>query len=263
MKTAISAHNGFTAKIVSQMQFDYIWASSLEISSSFALPDASIVSFHLTKQVVESMIRASYKPVIVDCDSGYGNAINTYFALSELKAVGVKGVCLEDNVFPKQNSFYKGKRAIETAKHIFNEQDEFVIARTEALINDYGINEALKRGKEYIEAGADLVMPHSKKDTHDELFDFSKQWKSSVPLVAVPSTYYKIKKQELFANKVGLVIYANHTLRTIKKALETTIPLIYQHDSSEIIEPMISPIQEILDLCGQPLVKELESKFVR
>lgn len=272
IKTAISAHNGFTAKVVSTMGFDYIWASSLEISSSMAVPDASIVSFHRTKDIVENIIQSSEIPVILDCDTGYGSAINVYYYFKQLKDIGVKAVCLEDNVFPKQNSFYAGRRALEdidvfatkvkVAKAIFNGPDELVIARTEALINSYGVDEAHKRAKVYKDAGADLIMPHTKQKTPNELFEFAGLWDHSIPLVSVPSTYSDVHIDDLKENGIELVIYANHTIRAMKKALEEVLPSILIDGSTKNIEGRISPLKEILELSGESIVKSLEKEYL-
>lgn len=271
IKTAISAHNGFTAKIVSSHGFDYIWASSLEISCSRAVPDASIVSFQHIKDIVENIVESSSVPVIVDCDTGYGNAVNVHYYFKDLKKIGVKGVCIEDNIFPKQNSFYKGLRPIEKteefvkklkiAKEIFNSNDEFVIARTEALIQGYGQSEALFRAKEYYLAGADYIMPHSKQKTPEELFEFSENWDHTVPLVSVPSTYPNVHINELQEKGVGIVIYANHTIRAIKHALDQILPNILKDGGTHNIEDKISPLKEILELSGEETVKEIERKI--
>jgi phosphoenolpyruvate phosphomutase len=272
MKIAIAAHNGFTARIVSQFDFDFVWASSLEISSSHALPDASIISFETTKRIVENMVESSFKPILVDCDSGYGNAINTIFAMKELKKIGVKAVCIEDNVFPKQNSFYKGSRNLEdaevfarkvyAAKSVFSDPGDIVIARSEALIQGLGVEEALRRAKLYELAGADYIMPHSKSTSSDELFTFSDQWESDIPLVSVPSTYFNVTRTELAAHKVGLVIYANHTIRAVKKTLESLIPKLLDEDSSVSIESEISPISEILHISGESHIKKMEKDYL-
>ncbi len=269
--TAIAAHNGLTAKITSGLGFDFLWASSLEVSASFGYPDASIVGFETIKQTVENMVEMSSVPVIVDCDTGYGNIVNVYYYFQKLKKVGAKGVCIEDNIFPKQNSFYKGSRKLEdahvfaskikVAKSIFNGPGEFVIARTESLIQGLGVKEALDRSNLYMESGADYIMPHSKKSDTQELFEFAELWQKKLPLVAVPSTYYTVQRDELQKQGFSIIIYANHTTRTIKKALEETLPEILKNGSSESIESKISPLKELLELTGESKVKELEATF--
>jgi len=202
------------------------------------------------------MVRVSAKPIIVDCDSGYGNEVNTLYALKDLKKIGVHAICIEDNIFPKQNSFYEGTRKLEDkdvfcnkiriAKKIFNDNNDIIIARTEALIQGMSQREALNRSLAYIKSGANYILPHSKKTNVNELLTFARSWNKYAPIVAVPSTYSSATAKELEEAGVKIVIYANHTIRTIKKALETTLPKILISGRTHEIEGEISPLKEIL-----------------
>src|SRR5690606_38158543 len=98
---------------------------------------------------------------------------------------------------------------------------------------------------------ADYVMPHSKKSTPDEIFEFSRAWKGKTKLISVPSKYPQVTTAELEENGYGLVIYANHTVRAIKKILEDTLPKILEAGTSLPIEGDISPISEILAITGE------------
>ena len=90
-----------------------------------------------------------------------------------------------------------------------------IIARIEALIANLGMNEALRRADAYEKAGADAILIHSKKETANEIFQFSKLWKGNLPLVVVPTTYGSVKINELINNKIKLVIYANQIMQNI------------------------------------------------
>src|SRR3990170_2706953 len=108
-------------------------------------------------------------PVIADCDNGYGNAINVMRTVAEFERAGAAGVCIEDNEFPKRCSFYSGVRRdlvpteehvrkIEAAKSAQRRPEFVVIARTEALIAGWGLDEALARARAYAAAGADAIL---------------------------------------------------------------------------------------------------------
>ena len=91
-----------------------------------------------------------------------------------------------------------------------------IIARIESLILENGMKDAIKRANAYVEAGADGIMIHSKKNKPNEIFEFSKNFRKkfeNIPLVSVPSTYNSVKETELIKNKFNVVIYANHMLR--------------------------------------------------
>jgi phosphoenolpyruvate phosphomutase len=114
----------------------------------------------------------------------------------------------------------------------------------------------------YADAGADFIMPHSKQSTSEELFEFAKRWDRDIPLVSVPSTYHAVTADELADNKVELVIYANHTIRAMKKALEEVIPQILVDGTTTNIESKISPLKEILELSDEHKVKSIEKEYL-
>src|SRR5688500_15692932 len=154
------AHNALASRLVQEAGFDAIWASGLEISASFGVPDADILTMTEHLDVVRTMVRTSGIPVIADCDAGYGNAINVARTIRLYEEIGVGGVCIEDNVFPKQNSFYTrdvvplasipeqvGK--LRAAKDTQRSSDFVLIARTEAFIAGHGLQAALDRANAY------------------------------------------------------------------------------------------------------------------
>ena len=98
-----------------------------------------------------------------------------------------------------------------------------VIARIESFIVGKNLKDALKRGKKYIQSGADALMIHSKEKSPKEIFAFSKKIKKfdkNIKLVAVPSTYSHVSEKELIKNGFSIVIYANHLLRASIPAMK-------------------------------------------
>ena len=181
----IGAHNGLSGRIGEEAGFDGLWASGFEISASYAVPDANILTMAENLAVAKMMNDATQVPVIADCDNGYGNAINVIRAIEEYERAGIAGICMEDNIFPKRCSFYAGVKRelspveehagkVRAAKATQRDRDFVVIARTEALIAGWGMEEALHRGRAYADAGADMVLIHSKSKTPDEVLTFAK-----------------------------------------------------------------------------------------
>ena len=127
-----------------------------------------------------------------------------------------------------------------------------IIARIESFILGKGLDDAIKRAKAYLQAGADGIMIHSKSKTTDEIkafcSEFRKQY-SSVPLVVVPTTYSQIKESELKSLGVNVVIYANHLLRAAYPAMQKTAISILKHERSlETSEEDCMPVKEIITL---------------
>src|SRR5690349_20335773 len=104
----IGAHNGLSARIGEQAGFDGLWATGFEISASYAVPDANILTMAENLSVAKMMGAASSLPIVADCDNGYGNAINVIRCVEEYEAAGIAAISIEDNIFPKRCSFYAG-----------------------------------------------------------------------------------------------------------------------------------------------------------
>lgn len=269
----IGAHNGLTSVLGEEAGFDAIWASGFEISAAHAVPDANILTMAENLTVAKNMNDSVGIPVIADCDNGYGNAINVIRMVEEYEKAGIAAVCMEDNVFPKRCSFYSSvKRELESveefagkiraAKRTQKDPDFLVIARTEALIAGWGMEEALKRGRAYADAGADLVLIHSKEKTPDEVLTFAKNWDRDVPLVAVPTTYNTISASELGEGGFKAVIFANHGLRSAIKSVQETLLKLRQTETLSTIEENIVPLKEVYRLIGVDDLQANEAEFL-
>ena len=126
-----------------------------------------------------------------------------------------------------------------------------VIARIESLILEKGINDAIERANTYVDAGIDGIMIHSRKNTPDEIFEFSKLFRKNhkyIPLVSVPSTYNSVTEDELAQNGFNLVIYANQMLRAAYPAMQYAARKILENSRAFEIEKKIIPIKEIINL---------------
>ena len=108
----IGAHNALGAKMAERAGFEGVWASGFEIAASYALPDASIVTMSEHLALARSMCDSVRIPVVVDCDTGYGDELQFAHAVRQFEAAGVAGVCVEDKQFPKLNSFVDGRQEL-------------------------------------------------------------------------------------------------------------------------------------------------------
>ena len=106
----IEAHNGLSAKIAEEAGFEAIWASGLSISTSLGVRDCNEASWTQVLEILEFMSDGTRIPILLDGDTGYGNFNNMRRLVHKLEQRGVAGVCIEDKIFPKQNSFVRGER---------------------------------------------------------------------------------------------------------------------------------------------------------
>ena len=267
------AHNGISARLVEEAGFNAVWASGFEISGSHAVPDANILTMAENLAVTKNINDSVGIPVIADCDNGYGNAINVMRMVEEYEKAGVAAVCIEDNVFPKRCSFYGDvKRELESveefagkiraAKQAQRDPDFVVVARTEALIAGWGMEEALKRGRAYATAGADLILIHSKSSSPEEVLAFAKAWDMSTPLVCVPTTYNTTGVDELSAANFKVVIFANHGFRAAVKNMSETLKELRNAGRAAAVEDRIVPLKEIYRLIGVDDLQANEAEYL-
>lgn len=271
------AHDALSAKLVEETGYDAVWASSFGISASTRLlPDANVLTMTEMLDAVKGMNQAIDIPLIADCDNGYGNVHNVMRMVREYERAGIAGVSIEDNPFPKKCSLYPGERQvlvdigemagrIKAAKSTQISKDFFVIARTEALIADMGMEEALRRAKAYEEAGADAILIHSRKPTPDEIITFCARWKKigRIPLVAVPTKYPEITSKELSKLGIKIAIFANQALRASVKAMRQVLIDMRKADKPGAAIPQIVPLDEVFRMVGQPVMEENEARFVK
>lgn len=269
---ATGAHNALSAKLVGEAGFDAVWASGFEISATFTVPDADILTMAESLAVTRTMVGAAGVPVIADCDAGYGNAVNVIRTVRQYESAGVAAICLEDNAFPKRCSFYDGRRDLATpedhadkvraAKSVQQSPDFVVIARTEAMIAGQGVDEALRRAHAYADAGADMCLVHSKIADASEVLAFAARWERPTPLVCVPTTYGQTTADELHAAGYKLIIFANHALRSAVKAMQTALFELRITGRISSIDDRLVPLTEIYRLVGEAELRDHEREFV-
>jgi phosphoenolpyruvate phosphomutase len=269
----MEAHNGLSAKIVEEAGFKGIWASGLSMSASLGVRDNNEASWTQVLEVLEFMSDASTIPILVDGDTGYGNFNNARRLVRKLEQRGIAGVCIEDKLFPKTNSFISGESQpladvdefcgkVKAMKDSQSDPDFVVVARVEAFIAGWGLDEALRRAEAYRQAGADAVLIHSKRPDFSEIAAFMKAWGSRLPVVIVPTKYYSTPTQEIRESGVRLVIWANHNLRSAITAMKETTKRIFEDQSLVGIEDKVATVSEVFRLQGEAELEDAEKKYL-
>ena len=253
------AFDAMSAKLVEISGFDAVWAGSFAISATHAVPDASIMTMTEFLQVSKNMVDSCDIPIIADCDTGFGGPSNVSYMVKQYEQAGIAGISIEDKIFPKQNSLLEnGKQELLSEKDFVAkiiagkeskiDQNFMIIARTEALIAGFGIDEALKRATAYENAGADAILIHSKSNTPQEIFDFCNKWKGNIPLVVVPTSYGSVTIDQLISHNIKMIIYANQTLRIAHKSMSQLLKKLKNANSLDEVNNEISSMNEIFEL---------------
>ena len=268
----MEAHNGLSAKIVEEAGFRGIWASGLSISAALGVRDNNEASWTQVLEVLEFMADATSVPILVDGDTGYGNFNNVRRLVRKLSQRGIAGVCIEDKLFPKTNSFlgehqpladveeFCGK--IKAGKDSASDDAFSLVARVEALIAGWGLDEALRRAEAYHAAGADAILIHSKRRTADEILAFAAEWGRRCPLVIVPTMYYATPTARYRQAAISVVIWANHTLRAAITAMREVSRRIRDEESLVGVEGAIATVGEVFELAGNPELEEAERRYL-
>ncbi|MFO0773078.1 MAG: phosphoenolpyruvate mutase [Nitrospiraceae bacterium] len=253
------AHNGLSAKIVQEAGFPGIWASGLSISAQFGVRDNNEASWTQVLDNLEFMSDAVTIPILLDGDTGYGNFNNMQRLIRKLEQRKIAAVCIEDKLFPKTNSFIHGTAQpmadmeefcgkIKAGKDAQTDPDFCIVARVEAFICGWGLNEALRRAEAYHRAGADGILIHSALAVPDEILAFKKEWGDRCPVVIVPTKYYATPTEVFREHGISLVIWANHMLRASVTAMQKTAQALKTSEHLLSIEDKVAPVSEIFRL---------------
>lgn len=269
----MEAHNGISAKIVEETGFKGIWASGLTISASLGVRDNNEASWTQVLDVLEFMSDATSIPILLDGDTGYGNFNNARRLVQKLEQRRIAGVCIEDKLFPKTNSFINGEAQpladveefcgkIQAMKDTQQDDDFVVVTRVEALIAGWGLKEALRRAEAYRRAGSDAVLIHSKRSDITEIEAFMQEWKGRHPVVIVPTKYYSTPADKFKELGVRLVIWANHNMRASIDAMKAISQQIHREKSLVNVENKVTPIEEIFRLQQAEELRSAEKKYL-
>ncbi|MES1924629.1 phosphoenolpyruvate mutase [Salinisphaera sp. T31B1] len=268
----MEAHNGLSARIVEEAGFAGVWASGLALSAAFGVRDSNEASWTQVLEAVEFMADATSLPILLDGDTGYGNFNNLRRLVTKLESRGVAGVCIEDKLFPKTNSFIDGERQaladvdefcgkIRAGKDAQRDPDFCIVARVEALIAGWSVDEALERALAYHAAGADAILIHDKAPRFDNIQAFAERWDDRCPLVIVPTKYYSTPTDVFRAAGISLAIWANHTVRSAVTAMQRTAREVFEQQSVAGLEDRIAPVAEIFRLQGDDELRAAERRY--
>lgn len=271
---AIEVHSGLTGLIAEKTviehdgefdQFDAMWLSSLCDSTAKGKPDIELVDMTSRFRTVDDVMEVTTKPIIFDGDTG-GLTEHFVYMVRSLERMGVSAVIIEDKVGLKKNSLFGTEveqhqdsiehfcKKIAAGKRIQLTNEFMIIARIESLILEKGMADALHRAHEYVKAGADGIMIHSRKKDPAEILEFCTEFRkkdSRTPIVVVPTSFNTITEDELSKHGVNIVIYANQLTRSAFPAMENTAKDILRYHRSQEVESRLMPINKIISLINE------------
>ncbi|MGV8989225.1 MAG: isocitrate lyase/PEP mutase family protein [Cypionkella sp.] len=163
------AYDGMTARLAQRAGFEVLYLSGAALSASLALPDLGLLTLEDVRYAAQNVVRASNLPLIVDCDTGFGEALNVMRTVREMEGVGAACIQIEDQQFPKKCGHLSGKRLVSEddmcrkLDAALRASDKMLIcARTDAAA--VSLDEAIQRAKRYAEVGAQLIFVEALRD---------------------------------------------------------------------------------------------------
>lgn len=268
---AIDAHSGLSAAIGARTryqsesgairEFDAHWSGSLTTSAQRAKSDNGTVDFSLKLNLMREICAASKKPVIFDAEHG-GQDDQIREMIRSLEDIGVGGFVIEDKDGAKRNSFEDSNEAqladeslaahrISVAAQARTNPHLLIFARLEGMIMGDPLETVVDRALQYEAAGADVILPHSKKSDADEMVAFAGRYREKggqLPLAAIPTTYCSVTEQKLSDAGFDIVIYANQLLRAALAPMQNCAEQILRHASAGPVSENISPVRELIEI---------------
>jgi methylisocitrate lyase len=162
----VGAYDALSARLVERAGFDLTFVHDYGVSASLlGMPDMGLVTLTEMTDILEKVVKAVNIPVIGDGGCGFGNPLNTYRTVREYESIGVAGVNLEDQVYPKRCGHLAGKQVVEASEMVekiraavdARKDPDFVITARVDSIAIHGLDDAIKRANIYVEAGADMI----------------------------------------------------------------------------------------------------------
>jgi 2-methylisocitrate lyase-like PEP mutase family enzyme len=242
------AGNALTARIIEDTGFEAIYVTGAGIANTYlGAPDIGLVTLTELAYTTSAISEITDKPLIVDIDTGFGNALNAQRTMRVIERAGAFAVQLEDQVFPKKCGHFEGKSIIPLSEavnkikavcDVRNDPNTMVIARTDARSIE-GLNSALDRAEAFLEAGADMTFVEAPQ-TVEELKEITKRL--SAPQVAnmvVGGKTPLINQKDLFDLGYSIVLYANTPLQAAMRAMSNVLKSLKETgDVSEVIDSL-------------------------
>jgi phosphoenolpyruvate phosphomutase len=275
-QVGVGVYDGLSAILAEKWNFDFVWVSSFCCSATLGLPDAGIIGPDEILATIRCVRRSMELPIVVDIDSGYGDAVKVFHVAEAMARAGAAALCIEDNPLSKRCSLYEGfsRDLASVEEHRARVQAALagvakanaacrIIARTEALVAGMGTDEALRRAGAYVDAGAEAVFIQSLDSTGKEVLTFGREWQRRTPLFIAPTRLPQVTKAEFLAAGISHTIFANQGLRAAHAAVERTFRTLAGADCALAVEPEISTVAAVASLVGAQKVAELEASLAQ
>lgn len=265
------AYDAMSARLIEEIGFKAIYATGAGISNAqLGWADVGLTSLKEVVDIVTRMADVTTVPIVVDADTGFGNAINVMRTVREFERAGVAAIQMEDQVSPKKCGHFNGKEVISKSEMVSKikaaldtrqDQNLAIIARTDALAVN-GMSDALDRAHAYAEAGADIIFVEA-PTTIEQLLQISSSLKGIPQVINLveggKTPLVSLKESEEMGFKIMLC--ANTVLRSAIKGISESLKILKEEGSQENVMNLICTWEERQSLFKLNQIKEWEKQY--
>jgi len=264
------AANALAARVIEDIGFKAIYVTGAGVANTFlGVPDIGLLSVTELASHVSAMREAVALPLIIDADTGFGNAINVTRTIQTLERSGANAIQLEDQEFPKRCGHFFGKSVISRAEMMQKihaavdarvDSDLVIVARTDAIAVN-GFDDAMERAAAYIEAGADMIFVEAPR-SREQIAEIPKRLgvPQFINIVAGGLTPM-IGLGELEKMGYSMVLYANTALQASIAGMQKVLGHLKAHGSLDGVSSQLASFEERQRIVSKPHFDDLEKKY--
>ena len=264
------ATHALSARIIADLGFEAVYLSGAGLTNTYlGLPDLGFISLNELAQHTATIRDAIEIPIIVDADTGFGNALNVRHSVRVLERAGANAIQLEDQIMPKRCGHFSGKAVLSAGEMVGklkaaadarHSEDFLLIARTDAIAVE-GFETAIERSQRYIEAGADL--------TFVEAPNSLEQLRQIPLLLPAPQVANMViggktpilPQSELARTGFGLVLYANTALQGAIVGMQNALQALKTQGQLDESSGLVAAFAERQRLVQKPFFDALEKRY--
>ena len=262
--------NPLSALVAADIGYEALYVTGAGVSNmNLGLPDIGMIGLDDMADAVAAIRGVVDLPLVVDADTGFGNAVNVFHTVRKLEAAGASAIQLEDQVFPKKCGHFEGKAVIPTAEMVAKiraavdarrDDNLQIIARTDAVAVD-GFEAAIERAQAFIEAGADILFVEAVR-TFDQIAALPKRLqRPQVINIVHGGKTPPLPFEQLDEMGFALVLYANAALQSALFGMQKVLGELHRSGSLDAVAGDLADFSERQRLVRKADFDRLETRY--
>ena len=265
------AFNALSAKVIEDLGFQAIYVTGAGVTNMwFGMPDQGFMGLHEIADHTARIRDAVGVPLIVDADTGFGNALNVRHTVRVLERAGADCIQFEDQVAPKRCGHFSGKEVISTKEAVSKikaavdarqDADLLIMARTDAAAT-HGFEAAIERAQRFAEAGADILFVEAVTQAEEVRALPTRLAQPQLMNMVIGGKTPIFNAEQLGEMGYGIVLYANAALQGAVAGMQKALTVLRDEKEVQESSGLVTPFAERQRLVGKPQWDALERKYV-